>query len=292
MQEKFQQLIAVMNEVYGRLSALESANDLLISPQDMRPRIDYFHDAVRLFMSHPEEIYAENSRLSTKALADDIQWLRFLQQKPFSALQVAPHAPAPQGGNLARLLPARKEKEVALRKQKPSPAEKSMLRSQLVDEYTTYAMLFIALFAETVDVNFKMRTEEMQVNYTDLQEVQKMVRMTQQGLVEPDRILQALRSMENEQQQDILLQIFHNRTVRLREKLMAMASKLQDMIYNLQGQIKGLDKDHTRVLAYKMHMMQENKALVMELESLGLQLSGLHMGKAISGKGVDLGRGV
>ncbi len=74
--QKRQSLIAVMNGIYDELTALEREHGLFVGGDDLRPRIDYFHDVVRLSTENPVGGYEAQSRLSVEHLSYDLTCLR------------------------------------------------------------------------------------------------------------------------------------------------------------------------------------------------------------------------
>ena len=84
-------LVALLTRIYHDIRGLEETYGLLIGDGDFRPRIEYFHDAVRAFTSQDPNHYKTGGRLTVELLAYDVVSLRAIYAKPLAPF--APHTP-------------------------------------------------------------------------------------------------------------------------------------------------------------------------------------------------------
>lgn len=148
-QEK-QGIIDVLTRIYEEIRGLELTHNLLFGGGDFRPRIDYFHDAVRAFSAGRPEDYAPGGRLCIEMLAYDVSALRYLASHPLSPVSRAGQ-PGAAGGELIDPKPG------ALSSGKP-PRE---TKDKLSELYQHYGVLFAALLKPQADRDFKERTDRL-----------------------------------------------------------------------------------------------------------------------------------
>src|SRR5690606_15911414 len=83
-------LIQLLTRIYLDIVAVETEFKLMTGEGDFRPRIEYFHDAVRAFSSQDPAHMQPGGRLSVELLAYDVSCLRFLASMPLAPFK--PHS--------------------------------------------------------------------------------------------------------------------------------------------------------------------------------------------------------
>ncbi len=145
-------LIPLINEAYERIRIIELEHGFAAGPSDFRPRIELFHDAIRAYTAGHSP-YESKGRLTLERLAWDIEMLRALQTNPMQPLPGA-----------KKLSPSQ---AVVVH----NPQQKHDLRGvkgELSGLYKTYAVFFVAILAETADMNHSSRMEEFDSQVEDL----------------------------------------------------------------------------------------------------------------------------
>ncbi len=152
---ELQGIVELLGRLCLELSDVEQRYALLVGRGDPRPRIEYFQDAVRAFISGgiPPE------RLTIERLAYDVSALRYLQSKPLATLR--PHgAGAGDGTQLVR------------RDATPAPsAPDRSTRQRLSDLYQQYGVLFAALLKPVADRDFLDRQEDLNAQVEEYAEM-------------------------------------------------------------------------------------------------------------------------
>lgn len=145
-------LVQLLTRMYVDICAIETQFRLMAGEGDYRPRIEYFHDAVRAFTSGQ----LDSPRLCVEMLAYDLSCLRFLAAMPLAPFK--PHS----AHNLEALSPHTDMVEVkpaSLNVKAKKPGRETAGR--LSDLYKSYGVIFAALFKPTADRDHRDRIEEM-----------------------------------------------------------------------------------------------------------------------------------
>lgn len=271
-------LIGLMQNCYEEIRAIESQYQLLVEAGDLRPRIEYFHDAVRALTAHPEAIYQLRTRLSVEWLAWDLSFLRYIQDKPLAKLNRNPvmgsgHAVTKRGAAYDSV---------------PAP-----VRGNLAGHYRNYTVFFAALFADPVDRNFQARVESMNHDVEDIAQVEQMLQMLEQGSaqVKEEQVEQMIQMLDNEEVKQKLMVVLHQRAMKRREKLAAARALLKEAMKEIDGQISALDKAHMSYLSGQLVLFQDAKDIIKRLSGQGLNLAGQFLDAAMQQAGKGQGRG-
>jgi hypothetical protein len=154
-QESITQLLT---RIYLDICALETEHGLLAGDGDLRPRIEYFHDAIRAHSSGDVAHREVGGRLCVEILAYDLACLRFLQSKPLAPFN--PHAQALSPGTALTVSGT----GAAIATTKSDRATKRRI-SEL---YQNYAMLYAALLKPIADRDYQERTDDINQDIDDL----------------------------------------------------------------------------------------------------------------------------
>lgn len=285
-------LTSIMNQTYDAIRALEMEYGLCIGDTDYRPRIEYFHDAVRILSQQPELMYLPRTRLSVEHLAYDLGCLRYLQERPLARLNHGKPVPKMPSlpSNVMQLAPPQGSLTEHVGEQKPLPPT---LRGVLAEHYRSYAVMFAALFAESANTNFQTRVAENDTGVEDIAQVEHMIRMVEQGMAPPEKVEEVIRTIENPQLRDQLIALLHDKAIKRKEKMNALRMMARQQIHGLDMDSKAMDKAHMSFLTGQMLMFQDAKDLVRKLSSQGLALAGQFLENAVAqAAGRGTGRGV
>lgn len=285
-------LTQIMTASYHDIRAIEVEYGLRVGDADYRPRIEYFHDAVRILSHQPESMYVARSRLSVEHLAYDLSCLRYIQERPMAKLNhdnPSPKMRAAPAGMMQLAAPPDSVRD-PVGEAKPVPPT---VRAVLSEHYRSYTVMYTALFAESADVNFNTRVAENDTGVEDLAQIQQMVQMVEQGSIAPERVEEAIQHIDNPQLRDQLLALLHNKSMKRKAKENALQMLIQQQMQALDMDSKAMDKAHMSFLTGQMMMFQEAKDLVRKLSSQGMSLAGQFLESAMSqaaGRGQGQGR--
>lgn len=264
-------LIPLINEVYERIRMIEAEQGLWAGANDFRPRIDLFHDAIRAYTAGHSP-YEENGRLTLERLAWDIEMLRALQASPLTQLPGA-QKQSPQ-------------QAVAIRRPQANAGQDNRaIRNELAGYYKNYAVFFVAILAETADMNHKARMEERDNQVEALAGLDQAVagkssvnlkKVTQSQI--PDQFLR-----------ESIDAMLPNGTLAGTDAKKSV-KQAQSVLDKQQAQ---LEKLHMTWLSGQLAMYEESKEVVQQLLRSGLNMAGKFLQDAMSqgGRGAG-GRGV
>ena len=261
-------LVPLLVRLYEEIREIEVEHELWASPDDYRPRIERFHDAVRAYTSGVSP-YERGSRLAIEWLSSDLELLRAIQANPLFAM------PGTKRGATG--------KDVAVRVnirttggEGDSQSRRSMrgVRSELAKRYQHYAVMFAALLAETADMNHQERMEERDLLVEELENVKQKANTLSSmdlrhlaGQMVADPQLAAIISSMMPQgvlaQPDAIRRITH----------------AQNRIDQQQQQ---LENAHISWLSNQRAFYQDGKEVVTQLMQHGLNLAGRFLQQAMT----------
>lgn len=285
-------LISIMTATYHELQVMEAEYGLSISETDLRPRIEYFHDAVRVLTHRPEDMYLPGTRLSVEHLAYDMSCLRYIQSKPLTRLSQMAGASVRNAPAAVPQLLHSPGTLIDPAGSKPATVPPTV-RAQLVERYRSYTVMYAALFAEPADMNFQARQSENDSKVEDMAQIEQMVQMLEQGKMAVEQVEEAIQQVEDVGLRTQLMAILHQKAMKKREKSAAISGILQQKMEGLDLETKSMDKAHMQFLSGQMVMYQDAKDLVRKLSAQGMAMAGRFLEDALSqasGRGTGQGR--
>lgn len=154
-----QSIVNILLRYWQEIFAIEQELELLVGKGDVRPRIEFFHDAIRAYTTlHKTAV--DEARLAVERLAYDVKCLRYLATQPLASIThdknlSSGSALVPTG---AGLVPAQK---------KPTREHKD----QLKELYEKYGVLFAALLKTTAENDYQERSDSMNTEVEQINEV-------------------------------------------------------------------------------------------------------------------------
>jgi hypothetical protein len=272
-----QALIPIMTGQYERISAIESEWEIRFKEGDMRPRIDYFHDAVRALTSGEASPYEKNSRLSVEYLAYDLSQLRQVQGNPIGRIHRGNRPIDP--GSLT----------VSGQAAAPSSPDSST-RRELAQLYKDYTVLFAALFAEIADMNFQARAEQVDQAVQDIALVEQILQQLANGQIRNDQAVAMLEQVEQDNLRKRMQQAVAQGTIR-RSEQEQISSQLKQFENQLENEKKQADKAHTSYLTGQLAVYEEARDTVKRLAAQGMNLAGKFVEAAMT-QAAGKGRGM
>ena len=270
-------LIPIMNSQYERIAAIEAEAGIRFREGDMRPRIEYFHDAVRALTSGEASPYAPTGRLSVEHLAWDVAQLRQIPGNPLGKLHKGAEKVA--GAELMT------QEDAAFRMAGASPRA---IRAELAQLYKDYTVLFVALFAEVADMNFKSRKEEMDFAVGDVAQVKNVLNQLAKGQINVQQAQLLLEQVEEHHLREEVQQIVSQNQLHLHGG--ALMQRLGQLDAKLGAAGQAIDKAHLSYVTSQLAVYEESKDIVKRLAAQGMNLAGKFVENAMqqsAGKGRD-----
>lgn len=273
-----QAVISIMQGQYEQILAIEAPWGIRFREGDMRPRIEYFHDAVRALTSGSDDPYSKHSRLSVEYLAHDIGHLRHIQARPI--------------GNVNRNLGASPHQEVikAGDHAAASSTPDRATRTQLGQLYKDYTVLFVALFAQTAEDNFQVRSDEVDHTVEDIALIEDVLNKLVNGDISVQQAEAMLDQIEQDQLRDKLMMMLRSKKIGIAEKDQ-MVDQLGMVESQLENEKRQVEQAHMAYATGQLAIYEDAKETIKRLSAQGLNLAGKFVETAMSkGQGQSRGR--
>ncbi len=272
-------LIPIMTNQYDRIYSIEAEWGIYLHEGDQRPRIDYFHDAVRALTSGEAKLHAKDSRLSVEHLAYDLSQLRQAQAKPMGK----------------RNMGAQQSTGDALATGAEAGHFRSMdraTRSDLAQLYKDYTVLFAALFAEVADMNFHSREDEIDATVEEIAVVEDVLKKLANGQLIKEEAMAIIEELEYDAMREYIQMAIAGQTI-YHQQADQLIVKLQQFEKKLEDEKRGLDTAHTHYVTSRLAVYEASKDIVKKLAGEGMNLAGKYVESALgqsAGRGADMGR--
>jgi hypothetical protein len=270
-------LVTLLNRMYGEIRMIEEQWNIRAEADDYRPRIEYFHDAIRALTASVMNGFEDSGRLSVEMLAYDISMLRYIQANPLTRAK-GTKSLSPST-DLVITSPSGKAA-------KPDAS----VKAQLADLYKSYSVLFAALLSDAANRNYQNRINDNNSaveNLAGLEQEAKSASRKQDSdiniaeLVEelvddPDlatEILTALKGRKNK--------------VRATEAL----QQFKDMIAKRDKDNQAIEKQHFTYVMSQLAVYEGAKDVVKKMAVQGMNLVGNFVESAVQEAKRGGGRG-
>jgi len=249
-------IVALMTNICLELAALEERFVLQAGEGDFRPRIEYFHDAVRAFTAGVDKEREPGGRLSIEMLAYDLAALRFLQAKPLSSFRGQNDSPKTD------LITS--DKGLTVKRERPDRAT----RERLVELYQNYAMLYAALLKPLVDRDYKERTETAREAVDELKAVADACKGEGEGL--PDAVLH----VEDDAIRAELAALLRHKKVQGKEDLKQILQKVKAHIARKNKAVAAIESAHMDYAVNQLGIYESSKDMLKKMATKGINLVG------------------
>jgi len=252
-----QSLVTLLARFCDEIIAIESEYHLMLSQADLRPRIDYFHDAIRAFTA-ARSTPADEERLGVQRLAYDVRALRFLAEKPLSPL--SPDQPmSPTTALVTKTQPL-----VATAK-KPD----RNVKEQLSELYKQYGLLFSALLKPAADLDYHERTDAMNEEVTHIKEIEALLKNNN-----AQALSNAAAHLDNQALQAVILQYLKQSTGKQKASLPTLLANLKLTVQKLDKAILAVDNAHHAYATTQLAIYENGKDTLKKMMSHGINIVG------------------
>lgn len=258
-----QALITLLNRIYEEIRTLEEQWDIRVDANDFRPRIEYFHDAVRALTTG-----GLNKRLTVEFLAYDISMLRYIQTNPMARNKGAKATGSPSTN-------------VVVRPAKPylsGKAETTAAKQALSDLYKNYAVLFAALLSESADRDYYSRLNEYNSEVEDLSAMEQAVKGKKNSEINMEELADQIID-DPEQMNKVLIAARKAKKGRL---LASEALRLfKEMMQAADKGIKVIDQAHFTFATGQLAVYENARDVVKKMATQGMNIVGSFVENAV-----------
>ena len=257
----------MLNRIYGEIRDMEEQWNIRVSENDYRPRIEYFHDAIRTLSSGETGAY----RLSIEMLAYDIALLRHIQGNPMKRNK----------GSKTNLSPSTEVSVLANNFR--TGGNDSTVKAELADRYKSYSLLFAALLSDTADRNYQNHTDEKNSEVEDMAQVAQAIKLAAQKKdVEIDIDAVVDQHVEDPDMMNKILFAFHNAKQKKRMLASEALRKFKEMMDAADKEIKTVEKAHLTYVTSKLAIYENSRDVVKKMASQGMNIVGQFVANAVA----------
>ncbi len=272
-------LVKLLTRIYLDIRDIEEEFQLLVGGEDFRPRIEYFHDAVRTFSAqNPKGGVSE--RLAVERLAYDLSCLRYLQSMPLASFR--PHAPmlSPQTDMVVV------ESGLLVKRKRPDRG----IREHLSELYRHYAVLFAGLLKPFADNDYKERTEDMNQDVQDLHVLMQRIEQLAAGKGSLEQMIAAINHLENNELRQAMLAFIQQQKHKQRDNLKKMLKFLKQHSAARDKQIAAIEKAHMEYALSQLAIFEESRDMLKKMAAQGMNLVGKFVESAMAETKREIGR--
>jgi hypothetical protein len=268
-------IVSLLTRLYLDICELETHFQFLVGQGDFRPRIEYFHDAIRAFTSKNSKEREAGGRLSVEILAYDLGCLRFLQSSPLASFKphadvLSPHTDMIKldGG----LMPTNA---------RPGHVE----RERLSELYQRYAVLFAALLKPFADSDFHHRIDDMNQDVGAIE----MIIQQLKGKLNEGKLTDLAQHLHDEGLRQALIHFLQHKPYK-KEEIKRLIQRLKDKSAGKDKDIAVVGKAHLDYAMAQLAIYEDAKDMVKKLAQQGMNLVGKFVESSIAETRREMGR--
>jgi hypothetical protein len=273
-------VIALLTRIYTDIRDIELEFGLLAGENDYRPRIEYFHDAVRAFSAQDPKKPKSDPRLSIELLAYDVSCLRYLQSMPLAPFK--PHGEALSTGmSMVALGPG-----LVAKPKRPD----RILRERISELYQHYGALFAALLKPLADRDYKDRSEALNQDVQDIHALRQQMQGLQSGKSDVNHLLATTQHLEDEALREALMDFIKQHKYKKKEHLAKMVQFLKTHAAALDRSLAAIDAAHMNYALSQLAIFEDSKDMLKKMAESGMNLVGRFVEAATAQAKREMGR--
>ena len=268
-------LIKLLTRIYSDIVAIEQEFQLLVGDSDYRPRIEYFHDAVRAFSSGTND-----ARLAVELLAYDVSCLRYIISMPLASFR-----PDGQIMSASSSLVA-VDKGLTIKRPRPNRA----VREQLTELYQSYSVLFAALLKPNADRDYHERVDNLNQDVEDLHQLTTHLESLAKNSDQLPKVVTAIQHLEEDGLRNELLNFMQQQKFTKKDNLTKLMQFLKDHAKGKDKEIAAIEEAHMNYVMSQLGVFEGSKELLKKMAAQGMNLVGKFVENAIADSKREMGR--
>jgi len=268
-------IVALMTRIYHDIFAIEEEFQLLVGVDDFRPRIDYFHDAIRAFTSgNPPE------RLTIELLAYDLECLRYIESMPL--------APFRAGGEMlssgADMVVVKEG--LTVKGKRPD----RVTRERIAELYQHYAVLFAALLKPIASRDAEERTAAIDQEVIDINAIIAYLEKLMKDQTTIAAFATAVQHLEEDGLRQLLAAFIQHEKYKKKDDIKKMIAFLKKYNADKDEKRSGIDDALHRYALAQLAVFEESKDLLKKMAAQGVNVVGKFVQDAIKEAKRQMGR--
>jgi hypothetical protein len=267
-------IIALLTRIYLDIMAIEEEFKLFAGAGDMRPRIDYFHDAIRAFTADEKD----NKRLNVEQLAYDISCLQYIVKMPTS--------PFREGGE--NLSPSQTMMTTEGDLMSLSGRIDRKTRTRISELYQNYAVMFAALLKPTADYDYQERTDDLNNQVQDLNQI--INQFMSKGGLNINSVAAHAQNLEEPEMRLIIATFLQQEKHKNAADVTKLVGHLKNQIIQKDKLIKTIDNAHLKFATTQLAIFEESRDMLKKLAGLGTNIVGKFVEESVKATKKQMGR--
>lgn len=263
-------VVRLLTEQYQRIRPIEEEWGIRLREDDLRPRIEHFHDAVRALLAGGGDPYIKGGRLSVEYLAYDLAQLRVIQEKPI--------------GRINRMTQKSVSGELVPLGVGGRTSPDSKVRMELSALYVFYTLLYSALFARTAEDGFQVRSEQAETQADDLARIEQILKALVKGQITAREAEEEFMHVDRDDLREAMQGM-----VRKGKLSPADMMKAQGMVSTIRQGLaankKSAEQAHLSYVTAQLAVFEASQDAVKTMARQGLNLAGQFLEAATRGAG-------
>lgn len=273
-------IVTLMTRIYLDILPIEEEYQLVIGDGDFRPRIDYFHDAIRAFTAAQENPEEAVQRLNVEKLAYDLACLRYVQDMPLSSFRA-------QGGSQSTstdIMTAGPGLAV------PPKRPDRKIRARICELYQHYAVLFAALLKPSADEDYQERIEDLNQDIKDLNALSSQLDALAEGKDTLQTITAAAAHLEEEQLRQLLMMFLQHGKHKNKDEIKKLVAFIKQHAKGKDSQIATIETAHMNYSLNQLGIFENSKDLLKKMAQQGMNIVGKFVEASIAETRREIGR--
>jgi len=261
-----QSLVSILLRYWEEIVAIEEEFKLLVGKGDSRPRIDFFHDAIRAYTSghHKQRLVVEN-------LAYDVKCLRYLADMPMASIT---HDTGNFSPGTALVVSAPGLVEVGKKMDRETKA-------RLKELYEQYGVLFASLLKITAENDYVERTESLN---EEVEQINRLIHAITSGAT-TEVITNHIHHLTDESLKRDLVLLIPQMKGKSAGALAGLIARLKANIQKNDKRIKGIDGAYHQYATSQLALYENSKEMLKKMAGQGMNLVGAFVESALKGGG-------
>lgn len=277
--QELEQIVSLLTRLVGEISPIEEEFSLFVGEGDFRPRIEYFHDAIRAYTSGDNKHREDGGRLVIEQLAYDMECLRYIHKMPMAPFKPQGNMKSPRVDvvNLDQNLVAQAKRM------------ERAVREELVNHYQHYAVLFAALLKPIADADYYDRSDELNHGVADVSGIIAQFEAQLKGKGDKEILMQLILHLEHETLRKELLAFVQHPKSAQKDQIQKMITYLKGDIKKKDAVLKTIDKAHESYAMNQLAVYENSRDLLKKMAGKGMNLVGQFVENSI--RDTQTGRG-
>jgi hypothetical protein len=270
-----QSLLPLMHGKYVQIRELEIQYHIFGHEGDYRPRIEYFHDAVRALGGDEDDGQTKHSRLAAERLAYDIEMLRYISARPATAGRGDHHFSTGD----ALVAEGMQGRESRMDRQ---------IKQELGQHYKDYTVYFAAVMVDFMEDNILSRKEESDLLIQDCYNLESLLTDLAKGSIDVTMMMKAASQLEHDGLRH-KIQSMLAQGVPDKQQLTNAVAFVQSARNQIKAEMVEMDKAGMRFVSSQLMVYEQSRDMVKKMAAQGMNIAGKHTAQTIGDH--DKGRG-